>query len=154
MAVRVEQALLVGALHRIGYGLLELGDPVLELAKLRGGGDNLLKRGVALTDAGLLLEIAHGSVLRKGDGAFVGGLLPHDDLEQRGLAGSVRADESPTLACVELHRGARIERPTPEGLAYLVDECNQLKPLVVAGPLVYPTSERALIMRSSEASLR
>ena len=116
LAVALEEALLLGTLARGGDLVLETLDLVFERADLRGRRHHLGERRALPRDLGLLLQVADGGAAREGHGALVGRLLAHDDLEQRRLAGPVRAHERPALAGVELQRGARVEELGAERL--------------------------------------
>ena len=71
--------------------------------------NNLLKRCLLPHELGFLLKIADGSIARKGDRAFIGSFLSHDDFQKRCFAGAIRADKRPTLTGVKLERCARVE---------------------------------------------
>ena len=73
---------------------------------------------------GLLLERTNGGTLLEAHDTVIGRLLPHDDLEEGGLAGAVGAHERPALTGIELQRGALVEGPPTKGLGYLVCEEN------------------------------
>ena len=68
--------------------------------------DDLLKCRLLPHKLGFLLEIADGSIARKGDRAFIGSFLSHDDFQKRCFAGAIRADKRPALTGVKLERCA------------------------------------------------
>ena len=131
VAVLLEKGVELIALRRVGNLGLELGDALAEAADLRCRGLDLLERGLVTGQLCLLLEVAHRGALLKAHGSLVWGLHSHDDLEKGRLAGAVRPNERPTLAGVELQRGALVEGASAKGLGYLVCEKNQGSSLVV-----------------------
>ena len=116
VAVLLQQAVELGAGLGGGDLLLELGNQALVALDLLGAVDDLGKGGLLARELGLLLQVADGGLLGKGDGAFVGGLEAHEDLEEGGLAGAVGADKSPALASVELKRCLGVEGASAKGL--------------------------------------
>ena len=128
VAVVLKQAVQLGTGLRGRDLCLELGYTALPALHLVRGVNNLLKGGLLAIDLGLLLQVANGCVLGKGDGALVGGLLAHDDLQERGLAGAVGANQGPTLPPVELECGLRVKDPSAKRLGDLVCECYHMNP--------------------------
>ena len=100
VAILLQERLERGTLLGLGDLCLELAALLAKAADLGGGGHDLGERALVTGKLCLLLEIADGRPLLEGDGALVTGLDPHDDLEQRGLAGTIGTDKRPTLARV------------------------------------------------------
>ena len=123
-SVLVKQDVELRALGRGGDLGLKLVGHVAQALDLGGGGHDLFERRVVAGELGLLLEVAHGGVLGEAHRAGVGRLLPHDDLEEGGLAGTVGTHERPALTGVDLQGRLLIEGAGAKGLGYLVGEQN------------------------------
>ena len=89
-------------LRKFGYLALPRFDFVRRI-------DDLLKCRLLPHKLGFLLKIADGSIARKGNRAFIGSFLSHDDFQKRCLAGAIRTDKRPALTGVQLERCARVE---------------------------------------------
>ena len=125
VAVAVEQRVARRLVLLDGDGMLELAEHVSRFPDLVRGIDDFLERALALGDAGFLLEIADGRVAREAHRALVGGLLAHEDLQQRGLPRAVGTDERPAFTRVELQGGAGVEDLGSERFRYLVGKGDQ-----------------------------
>jgi hypothetical protein len=95
---------LVGA-RGVGQRVLEVHQLVVQVADPAAPGNRLLEDRPPRHLLDVLAEVADGELLRDGNVAVVGVLLPGDHPEDGGLAGAVRADETRLLTRVELERG-------------------------------------------------
>jgi hypothetical protein len=88
------------------------------------GAARLLEHGAARVGEAVLRQVADGQPCRLHDGAVVRVLQAGQHLEQRGLAGAVRAAQADAVAVTDLPGDVFEERPDAEGLGD-VCELNQ-----------------------------
>ena len=88
------------------------------------GAAGLLEDGAARVGEAVLRQVADGQPGRLDDGAGVGLLETGQHLEQRGLAGAVRAAQADAVAVADLPGDVLEEGPDAEGLGE-VCELNQ-----------------------------
>ncbi len=85
--------------RKLGDGLLQIGDfQLCEDADGLGIAIGHIAHSHGIGKRGLLAQIADVQVVAKDDRAAVGSLLPHDDVEQGGLARTVARDETHAVA--------------------------------------------------------
>ena len=90
---------------RIAHRVIELLELVMQIADAAAAENRLVEHRAARHLLDVLAEIADRQLLRDRHVAFVGDLLAGDQPEQRGLSGSVRADQADFLSRIELERG-------------------------------------------------
>ncbi len=100
-----EDAVHVAGLRRVGHGVLQRLELVVQVAQPSAARDHLVDDRPARHLFDVLPEVADGHPLRHRDVAFVGLLFADDHPEQGGLAGAVGADQADFLAGIELERG-------------------------------------------------
>ena len=113
-----EGVVLIGLHDR--HLVLDHAQAVLQCGHVFGRGEGLVKDGAPGHLDGFLLQIANDGVLGEADGALVAGIATGDDLEQGGLAGTVRADQRDTVAYADTQRRALEEDAFAEGLGEVV----------------------------------
>ena len=97
--------------------LFERGDLVAHVEQRLEGEAGLLDQRAAAVVEAVLRQVADGQPGRLDDRAGVGLLEPGEHLEQRGLAGAVRAAEADALAVVDLPADRVEQDAAAEGLA-------------------------------------
>ena len=85
--------------------------PTLQLGDFRRDRDRQFEHGLVAGRRGLLWEMANGGVAFDVHFAFVRPIVAEREIEQRGLAGAVRADQPNPLAAIDLQRRVREQSP-------------------------------------------
>ena len=102
---RAEDAVDVVGPRGIGHRHVQLFELVMQQTDAAAAGDGFVEHRSTGHLLDVLAEVADGQLLRHRDVAVVGRLFTDDHPEQRGLAGTIRPDETDLLAGVELERG-------------------------------------------------
>ena len=109
VAVVGEDLVLVGV--GVAHERLELAESVRERGELTGAGQHLLHHRAGGGVDEVLREVAHDHVAGAGDRAGVGVGVADEDLDERGLAGPVAADERDAATRTELQGHVLEEGP-------------------------------------------
>ena len=104
-AVTLEQRVVVGRRHgAVAEALFDVVHLGLHGEQPIEGRAGFFENGAARVRQAVLREISHGQRVGLDDGAAVGLVEPGEHLEQRGLAGAVRAAQPDALAIRDLPR--------------------------------------------------
>ena len=117
-ASRGGELLVGGIVAELG---LELAQALLRLQHLDLGRHDLVEHGEISHLDRFLLQVADTGALGEQDAPLVGVLLAGDDVEQRGLAGAVGADERQPVVLLEAERHVREEGAPSERFRYVLD---------------------------------
>ena len=114
LAVPLEDPLVVGVVD-VAESILEMVEATGQLDEMLGAGDGLLEHRALAVTLEVLREVAHAQILRAMDLTDVGLVQSDEDLEQRGLADAVAADQGSSLRRQEPDGQVGEQRPRPVG---------------------------------------
>ncbi len=100
-----EDAIHLAGLRRVGHGMLQRLELMVQVAEAAAAGNGLVEHGAARHLLDVLAEVADRQLLRHRYVALVGRLFPDDHAKQRRLAGAVRPDEADLFSRIELEGG-------------------------------------------------
>src|SRR5206468_1960636 len=133
-AILVHELFDLGVAARLGELRLDMAEPMADPAHRPGAGHDLGQDAAPGRVRDVLAEVADDHVLPAYDRARVRLLLAGDDLEQRRLAGTVRADDRDPPARGNLQRHVAEQVLRSEGLGGSGDGHQGHGPGMVAGP--------------------